>query len=327
MKSLLYHAFGVKGFRYLRTRYEGGEIVFELEPEKEPEVPAGQKLRRHGFRWRTVRSVSIGLKPVVLKVKVPRWLNTTTGEEFEQDPPFVEAYTKITRALARLIVDLARFMTLADIAGWLSLSWDTVRTVVQRRLEKDYRRIGYRKVLAIAIDELYLGRARKYVTLVIDLQSGRIIWVEQGRGSQALREFWRRFKLSGAQLKAVAMDMSGAYAASVRAHAPHAIMTFDRFHVVKLMNERLDDLRRELAREAHDHNAKEAIKGLRWLLLHRRDNLEKDAAKRLERSLALNEPLQCAYLLKEELAELWEQKDGREAWGFLREWCAKAKAD
>ena len=294
----------MKGFRYLRTRYEGGEIVFELEPEKEPEVPAGQKLRRHGYRWRTVRSVSIGLKPVVLKVKVPRWLNTTTGEEFEDGPPFVEAYTKITRPLARLIVDLARFMTLADISGWLSLSWDTVRTVVQRRLEKDYRRIGYRKVRAIAIDEFYLGRARKYVTLVIDLQSGRIIWVEQDRGSQALREFWRRFKLSGARLKAVAMDMSGAYAASVRAHAPHAIVTFDRFHVIKLMNERLDDLRRELAREAHDHNAKEAIKGLRWLLLHRRDdNLQKDAARRLERSLALNEPLQCAYLLKEEVSQ------------------------
>ena len=48
MKSLLYHAFGVKGFRYLRTRYEGGEIIFEMEPVKEPEVPAGQKLQRHG---------------------------------------------------------------------------------------------------------------------------------------------------------------------------------------------------------------------------------------------------------------------------------------
>jgi hypothetical protein len=55
-------------------------------PEQKPEVPAGQKLRRHGYRWRTVRSVSIWLKPVVLKVKVPRWLNTTTGEEFEQSP-------------------------------------------------------------------------------------------------------------------------------------------------------------------------------------------------------------------------------------------------
>ena len=67
MKSLLYHGFGIKGYRYLRTRYEKGEIIFELEPEKEPEVPTGQKLRRHGYRWRTVRSVSIGLKPVVLK--------------------------------------------------------------------------------------------------------------------------------------------------------------------------------------------------------------------------------------------------------------------
>ena len=85
------------------------------------------------------------------------------------------------------------------------------------------------------------------------------------------------------------------------------------------MNERRDNLRRELAREAHDPNAKQAIKGLRWLLLHRRDNLEKDAARRLERSLVLNEPLQCAYLLKEELAEFWQQKDGREAWEFPRE--------
>ena len=78
------------------------------------------------------------------------------------------------------------------------------------------------------------------------------------------------------------------------------------------MNERLDDLRRELVREAHDDNAKQAIKGLRWLLLHRRDNLEKDAARRLKCGLALNAPLQCGYLLKEELAEFWEQRNGRE---------------
>lgn len=217
-------------------------------------------------------------------------------------------------------------MTLSDIAGWLDLSWDTVKAVVKRRLEKDYRRIGYRKVRRIAIDEIYLGRSHKYVTLVLDMDSGRIIWVGPGRGSEALREFWRRFKLSGGRLQAVAMDMSGAYAASVRAHAPHAILTFDRFHVMKLMNERLDDLRRELVRDANTREAKEAIKGLRWLLLHRKDNLEKDAASRLQRSLEINQPLQCAYLLKEELTELWQQPDGRKAWALLREWCAKANA-
>lgn len=325
MKSLLYHAFGIRGYRYRRTRYEGGQVIFELEPEAEPLPPEGQQLRRHGYRWRTLRSVSIGLKPVVLKVKVPRWRNTTTGEEFEQSPPFAHAYTKITHALGRLIVDLARFMTLVDVARWLGLSWDTVKTVVQRRLEKDYRRIGYRHVRHIAIDELYLGKTRKYVTLVVDLDSGRIIWVGQGRGGDALREFWRRFKQSRGRLRAIAMDMSGAYAASVRTHAPHAILTFDRFHVVKLMNERLDDLRRELVRAA-GADARQAIKGLRWLLLHRRDNLEQDAARRLEQSLRLNAPLHCAYLLKEELGLLWEQPGGRQAWAFLRDWAAKAKA-
>ena len=164
-------------------------------------------------------------------------------------------------------------MTLSDIAGWLRLSWDTVKAVVKGRLEKDYgAAIGYRRVRQIAIDELYLGRTRKYITLVMDMESARIIWVREGRGAEALRELWRRFKLSGARLKAVAVDMSGAYACSVRAHAPHAILTFDRFHIMKLMNERLDDLRRELARETQDQTAKEAIKGLRWLLLHRRDD-------------------------------------------------------
>ena len=122
-------------------------------------------------------------------------------------------------------------MTLSDIAGWLRLSWDKVKAVVKGRLEKDYRRIGYRMVSQIAIDELYLGRTRKYIKLVMDMESARIIWVAEGRGAEALREFWRRFKLSGARLKAVAMDMSGAYACTVRAHAPHAILTFDRFHV------------------------------------------------------------------------------------------------
>lgn len=224
-----------------------------------------------------------------------------------------------------MIVEAARFMTLSDVAGWLRLSWDTVKAVVKRRLTKDYRKIGYRHVRHIAIDELYLGKARKFITLVVDLDSGRIIWVGEGRGGDALREFWRRQKQSRGRLRAVAMDLSGAYAASVRAHAPHAVLTFDRFHLIKLMNERLDDLRRELVRNA-EGTARQAIKGTRWLLLHRKDNLEKDAARRLEHSLRSNQPLQTAYLLKEELGLLWEQPDGRRAWAFLREWAAKAEA-
>jgi transposase len=104
-------------------------------------------------------------------------------------------------------------------------------------------------------------------------------------------------------------------------------VTFDRFHVIKLMNERLDDLRRDNwpgrlritmpRRLSRDCVGCFYTGTITW---------RKTLPGVLKRSLALNAPLQCAYLLKEELGELWEQKDGREAWGFLREWCAKAKA-
>ena len=225
-----------------------------------------------------------------------------------------------------MIVDSSHFMTILDVAGWFDLSWNTVKEVVKASLEKDYKRIGYRKVKQIGIDELYIGKKHKFITLVTDLESGRIIWVGMGRGSNALREFWRRFKISGARLQAVAMDMSGAYALSVREHAPHAILTFDRFHVIKLMNERLDDIRRELVRKTEDKEGQKAVKGLRWLLLSRPGKLRASAKEKLDAALALNGPLSVAYLLKEELGLLWEQADGRQAWNFMRAWCAKAKA-
>ena len=131
------------------------------QPEKEPEVAAGQNGGRHGYRWRTVRSMSIGLKPVILKVKVPRWLNTTRGEEFEQ---FLlcrslhenHACARAIDCRSGPIHDPGRYCRLA----FLELG-DGKNSGAKRPLENDYQRIGYRKVHAIAIDELYLGRTRK----------------------------------------------------------------------------------------------------------------------------------------------------------------------
>ena len=92
-------------------------------------------------------------------------------------------------------------MTLSDVAQWLDLSWSTTKTAVQRQLEKDCHKIGYRQLRHIAIDEIYLGKARKYVTPVVDLESGRIMWVGDGRGGDALREFWRMHKQSRGRLR------------------------------------------------------------------------------------------------------------------------------
>jgi transposase len=217
-------------------------------------------------------------------------------------------------------------MTLSDVAGMLQLSWDTVKEVVKKRLSIDFARIELRPVRHIAIDELYLGRKKKYITLVICLESGRILWVGDGRGVSALSGFWRRLKRSGTRIRAVAMDMSGAYALAVRERLPHAIITFDRFHVIKLMNKRLDELRCELVREAQSKEARASIKGLRWLLLHKQANLDVSARERLDAALELNAPLATGYLLKEQMGEIWEQRDGRAAWARMQRWCAMGRA-
>jgi transposase len=307
---------------------ESGKITFVLEPVRRPkEVRASPEgYVRHGVRWRMIRSLSIGPHPVFLKVMVQRWRNVQTGAEFEHSPPFARAHSRLARNVERYIVALSRLMTLSDIAGLLQLSWDTVKEVIKKRLSIDFAQIELKHVKHIAIDELYLGKRKKYITLVICLESGRILWVGEGRGGSALRGFWKRLKRSGTKIRAVAMDMSGAYAAAVRERLPHALITFDRFHVIKLMNKRLDELRSSLVREAQGKDAKAQIKGLRWLLLHKKSNLQADAQRRLEEALALNEPLATAYLLKEQMGEIWEQADGRQGWGMMQSWCATARA-
>lgn len=84
------------------------------------------------------------------------------------------------------------------------------------------------EVRRIAIDENYLGAKAKDVTLVIDLHDGRILWVGEGRGKDALAEFWTRLRVAKARIKAVACDMSAAYGSAVQEHLPEAALVFDR---------------------------------------------------------------------------------------------------
>ena len=95
-----------------------------------------------------------------------------------------------------------------------------------------------------------------------------------------LKPFWKRLRPSGAKIQAVAMDMSGGYQAAVRINLPKAKIVFDHFHVIKLFNEKLSDLRRALYREATEVQHKEVLKGTRWLLLKNAENLDEKKMRR-----------------------------------------------
>ena len=225
--------------------------------------------------------------------------------------------------MSHFVYDLSRMMTLADVADVTGVSWDTAKDMVTPFLQKTVEDLRCRDLKHLAIDEIYVGRKKKFYTLVIDLESGRIVWVAHGRGGDCLRKFWRRLRLAHAKIVAVAMDMSAAYWKAVRDHLPAAALVFDKFHLVKLVNDKLDDVRRELVRQA-EGTLKTSIKGLRYLLLTRRPRLAEDKLQTLDVALRLNQPLFTAYYLKEELLLLWEQPTADAMENYFETWCRRA---
>ena len=111
----------------------------------------------------------------------------------------------------------------------------------------------------------------------MDLESGAVVFVGDGKGAKALKPFWKRLRGSKAKIEAVAMDMSKAYREAVSTHLSKAKIVFDRFHVVKLFNEKLSQLRRDLHREATEMLQKKVLKGTRWLLLKNRGEPRREA--------------------------------------------------
>ena len=187
---------------------------------------------------------------------------------------------------------------------------------------------GCRTCRHIAIDEISTKKGHTYLTLVMDLESGAVVFVGDGKGAEALEPFWRSLKASHAKVEAVAMDMSAAYYQAVQDHLPEAAVVLDWFHIVKLLNDKLSQLRRELYREATDQLQRDVLKGTRWLLLKRSENLDEDRnePERLRAALKLNESLATAYYLKEDLRLLWEEPTKQAAICFLDEWIRMAES-
>lgn len=217
-------------------------------------------------------------------------------------------------------------MTIKDVAEHLAVSWDIVKDIQKNYLAKHYAKPALKDVKQIAIDEICVGRGYRFLTIVLDLDSGAILFVGKGKKAESLRPFWRRLHAAHARVKAVAIDMSPAYQQAVSKHLPQATVVFDRFHVVKLLNKKLTQLRRQLYRQATTGLKKKVLKGTRWLLLKNPENLDpvKGEPGRLRQALRLNESLATAYYLKEDLRQIWEQPDKRTARSKLLDWYHQA---
>jgi len=329
--SLLYHGFGIRGYEYVKTEYEGGRVVFTVcqRPETLRCGSCGSRaVIRRGTSRRRFRSLPIGSRPVQVVMDVPRVGCAECGAVRQVPIAFADERRSYTKGFERYVLDLSRHMTIRDIARHLQVSWDVVKDIQKRYLGKKFKQVKLKHLRQIALDEIAIGRGQRYFTVVLDLASGAVVFVGDGRGADALMPFWQRLKHSGARVEAVAMDMLPAYLSAVVTHLPAAVIVFDRFHIIKLFNAKLSDLRRELYREATELMHKRVLKGTRWLLLKNPENLDptRQEPQRLQQALQLNQPLATAYYMKEDLRQVWEQPHKEAARRVLHDWIRRAEA-
>ncbi len=329
-KSLLYHTFGIRDYDYQRTGYEEGCVFFTIRQPREKlscSACGSQNVFSRGQLVREFRSLPIGGKPTFIRFAVPRVSCRDCGVVRQVKIRFAAWRRSYTRAFERYALQLLQSMTIRDVAVHLRVSWDVVKDIQKRHLQRHFSQPKLKHVKQIAIDEISIGKGHRYLTIVLNLDSGEVLFVGDGKGADALKPFWKRLRCSGAKVEAVAIDMSPAYIQAVTEHLPNAAIVFDHFHVIKLFNEKLSDLRRELYREAPALLLKQVLKGTRWLLLKNPENLDKTRRepKRLREALKLNESLAAAYYLKEELSELWNQPDKACAAAQMDYWIVMAE--
>jgi transposase len=329
--SLLYHAFGVRGYRYVRTEYVEGDVIFTIERKTGTcrcAACGSQNVWRQGSVTRPFRAPSIGRKSVILRAEIPRLLCHDCGKIRQATIGFADPRRSYTKSFERYVLELSQHMTIKDVAEHLGIGWDVVKDIQKRHLHKKFAKPKLKRLRQIAIDEISTAKGHRYVTIVLDLESGAVVHVGDGKGGDSLLGFWRRLRASGARIEAVAIDMSPAYIDAVTRYLPRATLVFDRFHVIKLYNDKLSELRRDLHRQLTDTLQKNALKGVRWLLLKRPEHLDvsRREPQRLQEALRLNEPLALAYYLKEELNEIWEQDDQETAQALLMDWILFAES-
>ena len=328
--GILYHGLGVRGYVHKQTFYEFGAISFWIQQKPESwccSACGSKEVIGRGKEVRRLRTVSIGRKRTYVFLPVPRLECRSCGVVRQAAIPFARPRCTYTHAFERYVLELCRLMTMLDVARHLGVSWWLVKQIQERDLKRRFTRPKLKHLREIAIDEISVGGGHRYLTVVLDLETGQVVHVGEGKGAEALKSFWKRLRASHARVRAVAIDMSPAYIAAVTTNLPKAVLVFDRFHMVKLFNEKLSDLRRDLYREASGVMQKKVLKGTRWLLLKNPENLEdgRRERERLAIALRLNEPLATAYYMKEDLRQFWEQPDKSTARRIVKDWIARAE--
>jgi transposase len=240
--------------------------------------------------------------------------------EFLADNPF---YTK---RFAYYVGRRCRSATIKDIAAELKLDWHAVKELEKQYMVAQLAKAGRPGPKVIGIDEISISKRHTYRIVVSDLVRQRPIWFGgEDRSQASMGQFYEWLgKRKSQRIGLAVMDMWKPFRNATQAYAPNAAILFDKFHVLRHLGEALDKVRKSEYARLSGHQRR-YIKGQKYTLLSRWDNLTLESRQALKTLLAANKRINTAYLLKESFGQLWSYE--REGWArrFFENWRASLR--
>lgn len=303
------------------------ELHLWVKPHKN-----GARCPECGRRGRIVRACDerqwtdiavFGMK--VLFFYLPKEIDCVTHGRLQEEIPWAAAHARSTYRLEFRICALCKLTTQAAAAEILKMSRSTLSDQLHRIIQRTRAGHTIRGLVTIGVDEISYCKGRQFATIVYDLDRSCVLWVGQGKGRETLDRFFNT-QLSPYQKSRItwaSCDMSDAYIGGITAHCPNAKLVLDRFHLVKALNEAVDEVRKEAWRELNTEERK-AIKGLRWMLYTRADHRSKGQTRFLNQLRTSNRRIHRAWILKDEFEHFWSYAYIGSAEKFLKRWMTAA---
>jgi transposase len=315
---------GLKAHRVGQVREEDGELIAEIQAIERclPRCGCcGRRVRRTKGRTRRRlwRDLKIRHLALVIAYTPRRVVCPDCGVRVEQ-VPWANRWSRVTKSLCRVVAELSRRTDLTTVARHFGIGWKTVAGIIHQVVQWGLGRRRKKPLRVIGIDEVSRKKGHRYLTLVYDLQRGQLVWVGKGRTKETLGGFFDELGTRRSRtLQAASLDMWAPYVDVVRERAPQATICFDRFHVVRHLNEAVDEVRRSLVRKLSGPT-KALVKGTRFILLKNPWNLTPKQRRALQALVRSNSPLSRAYYLKEDFQRFWDYVHERWAAKHLKQW-------
>ena len=274
--------------------------------------------------WRHLDFGGVG---IYLKYALRRVQCRSCGVVVEKVPWSVEPKSRFTTDFEESVGHLAMCCDKTSVQEVFGIAWRTVGTIVKRVYKRHCPEDPLEGLKNIGVDEVSYRKGHRYLTLVSNHNTGRLVWAKEGKTSETFAAFFEELGEERCQaIELVSMDMGEAYIRTARKHIPQAQIVFDRFHVQRLVSDAVDQTRREEWRRLKEISQEEAkeIKGLRWALLKNPWNLTALQGDRLSELPKENQKLYRAYLLKESFAEILDRRQPNVANAKLEEWLSWA---